>query len=141
MRKASSGGSVLSCIAGRAQLGYLRDHQDVVYPAIRAAADRFAGHLTCLRDEAGFPIAIRRYETLVRPLFGTMDTERFVDLVHPQRLAVAEYLWTYYLRAAGVHLPEFLYPLFTAAHDADVMDALCRAVTQSVEGMRRDGLF
>lgn len=134
-------GNVLSCTAGLAQLAYLRDHGDAVYATTRAAADRFARHLQRLRDETGFPIAIRRYETLVRPLFGTMGAEEFVDLVHPQRHAVAEYMWTYYLRAAGVHLPEFLYPLFTAAHDTEVMDAVCAAITQSVEGLRRDGLF
>lgn len=134
-------GHVLSCTAGLAQLTYLRDHQDSVYATTRAAADRFADHLRRLRDEAGFPIAVRRYETLVRPMFGTMGTEQFADLVHPQRYPVAEYLWTYYLRAAGVHLPEFLYPLFTAAHDGEVMDAVCDAVTRSVEGLRRDGLL
>lgn len=134
-------GNVLSCTAGLAQLTYLRDHQESVYATTVAAADRFAGHLQRLRDEAGFPIAVRRHESLVRPLFGTMGTEQFVDLVHPQRYAVAEYMWTYYLRAAGVHLPEFLYPLFTAAHDAVVMDAVCEAVTRSVDGLRRDGLL
>ncbi|WP_217159198.1 aminotransferase class III-fold pyridoxal phosphate-dependent enzyme [[Mycobacterium] fortunisiensis] len=134
-------GNILSCTAGLAQLRYLREHQDSVYATIHAAAERFAGELQRLRDEAGFPIAVRRYESLVRPMFGTMGTDEFVDLVHPQRYPVAEYMWTYYLRAAGVHLPEFLYPLFTAAHDTVVMDAVCEAVTRSVAGLRRDGLL
>lgn len=134
-------GNILSCTAGLAQLTHLRDHGEAVYETTRAAADRFAGHLQRLREEAGYPIAVRRYESLVRPLFGTMGAEDFVDLVHPQRYALAEYLWTYYLRAAGVHLPEFLYPLFTAAHDTEVMDSVCEAITASVAGLRRDGLF
>jgi glutamate-1-semialdehyde 2,1-aminomutase len=134
-------GNIASCTAGLAQLEYIRDHREEVYRTTHSAADRFAAHLERLRDDAGYPIAVRRYESLVLPLFGTVPTESYVDLVHPQRHAVAEYMWTYYLRAAGVHLPEFLYPLFTYAHTAEVMDVVCEAVTQSVTGLWKDGFF
>jgi glutamate-1-semialdehyde 2,1-aminomutase len=134
-------GNLVACTAGLAQLEYIRDHQEEVYRTISAAADRFAAHLERLRNEAGYPIAIRRYESLVQPFFGTMSTDSFVELTHPERNVVAQYLWTYYLRAAGVHLPEFLYPFFTYAHSADVMDAVCEAVTQSLAGLRKDGFF
>jgi glutamate-1-semialdehyde 2,1-aminomutase len=134
-------GNIASCTAGLAQLGYIRDHHEEVYRTTRAAADRFAAHLELLREEAGYPIKVRRYESLVRPLFGTMSTESFVDIVHPHRHLVAEYMWTYYLRAAGVYLSEFLYPLFTYAHTAEVMDVVCEAVTQSLAGLRKDGFF
>ncbi|KZS58251.1 hypothetical protein A4G28_02900 [Mycobacterium ostraviense] len=134
-------GNIVSCTAGLAQLEYIRDHQEEVYRTIGAAADRFAVHLERLRDDAGYPIAVRRYESLVRPFFGAMSTDNFVELVHPARNAVGEYMWTYYLRAAGVHVPEFLYPFFTYAHTADVMDVVCDAVTQSLEGLRKDGFI
>jgi glutamate-1-semialdehyde 2,1-aminomutase len=134
-------GNVVACTAGLAQLEYIRDHQEEVYRTLRAAADRFGAHLERLRDEAGYPIAIRRHESLVRPFFGTMSTDSFVEFLHPERNVVAEYMWTYYLRAEGVHLPEFLFPIFTYAHTADVMDKVCEAVTQSLAGLSKDGFF
>ena len=134
-------GNVVACTAGLAQLEYLRNHQDEVYGTIGAAADRFAGHLERLRDEEGYPIVLRRYESLVRPFFGAMSPDNFAAFGHPDRNVVAEYMWTYYLRAAGVHLPELLYPFFTYAHTADIMDAVCDAVTESFAGLRKDGFW
>lgn len=134
-------GNVVACTAGLAQLEYVRDHQDEVYGDISAAADRFAGHLERLRDEEGYPIVLRRYESLVRPFFGAMSPDNFPEFGHPDRNVVAEYMWTYYLRAAGVHLPELLYPFFTYAHTADIMDTVCDAVTESLAGLRKDGFW
>jgi glutamate-1-semialdehyde 2,1-aminomutase len=134
-------GNIVACTAGLAQLEYIRDHQEEVYRTTREAADRFAAHLERLRGEAGYPIAVRRYESLVRPFFGTMSADTFVEFLHPERNVIAEYMWTYYLRAAGVHLGEFLYPFFTYAHTAGVMDSVCEAVTQSLAGLRKDGFF
>jgi glutamate-1-semialdehyde 2,1-aminomutase len=134
-------GNMAACAAGLAQLEYLRDHQEDVYRTTRAAADRFAAHVERLRNEAGYPIAIQRYESLVRPFIGTMSLDSFVEFGHPERNVVAQYMWTYYLRAAGVHLPEFLLPIFTYAHTADVMDEVCEAVTHSLAGLRRDGFL
>lgn len=134
-------GNLVACTAGLAQLEYLRNHQEEIYRTTSAAADRFTTHLERLRDEAGCPIAIRRYESMVRPFFGTMSTDRFVEFSNPERNVVAEYMWTYYLRAAGVHLLEFMLPIFTYAHTADVMDTVCDAVTQSLAGLRKDGFF
>jgi glutamate-1-semialdehyde 2,1-aminomutase len=94
-----------------------------------------------LRDEEDYPIVIRRYESLVKPSFGVMSTDDVVPFGHPDRNVVAEYMWTYYLRAAGVHLPEFLYPFFTYAHTGDVMNVVCEAVTQSLAALRKDGFF
>lgn len=134
-------GNVVACTAGLAQLEYLRDHQDEVYATIGAAADRFADHLERLHEEEGYPIVLRRYESLVRPFFGVMSPDSFAPFGHPDRNVVAEYMWTYYLRAAGVHLPELLYPFFTYAHTADIMDAVCEAVTKSFAGLRKDGFW
>jgi glutamate-1-semialdehyde 2,1-aminomutase len=134
-------GNIVACTAGLAQLEYLRDHQDEVYTGIGAAASRFADHLEHLRDEHGYPIVLRRYESLVRPFFGSMSPDSFAPFGHPDRNVVAEYMWTYYLRAAGVHLPELLYPFFTYAHTAHIMDAVCDAVTESLAGLRKDGFW
>ncbi len=134
-------GNVVACTAGLAQLEYLRDHQNEIYESIGAAADRFADHLERLRDEEDYPIVLRRYESLVRPFFGAMSPDNFPEFGHPDRNVVAEYMWTYYLRAAGVHLPELLYPFFTYAHTADIMDTVCDAVTESLAGLRKDGFW
>jgi glutamate-1-semialdehyde 2,1-aminomutase len=134
-------GNIVACVAGLAQLEYLRDHQDEVYQTTFAAAERFAAHLELLRDEEDYPIVIRRYESLVKPSFGAMSSDDVVPFGHPDRNVVAEYMWTYYLRAAGVHLPEFLYPFFTYAHTGDVMNVVCEAVTQSLAALRKDGFF
>lgn len=91
-------GNIAACAAGLAQLEYLRDHQEEVYRTTFAMADRFAAHLEVLRDELGYPNVVRRYESLVKPLFGAMSNDNFVALGHPQRNVVAEYMWTYYLR-------------------------------------------
>jgi len=37
--------------------------------------------------------------------------------------------------------PNSFYPFFTYAHTADIMDAVCDAVTESFAGLRKDGFW
>ena len=134
----TNAGNIVSCAAGLAQLTYLRDNQDTVYPYLKEQGERLVDEMHAFARENNFPFRIMGMESVFVAHFLEDDPENMRQLEENAN-AVAEKLLSYYMRRHGVFMPDMHTVMISTAHKPEDIDELIAALKSSLTDMRDDG--
>jgi glutamate-1-semialdehyde-2,1-aminomutase len=131
-------GNPMTMVAGEAQLGYLAEHRDEVYPYLDAQSDRLADEVNRFCESQGFPARMLHASSLLHLFFGTRAIETAHD-VEPD-LAAVEREFYLHLLYHGVIVPGLHLTFLSTAHTPEDVDRVIEAMKQSFRDLRERGL-
>jgi glutamate-1-semialdehyde 2,1-aminomutase len=129
---------MVSCAAGAAQLSYLKEHQDTVYPYLRDQGERLAGELKTFAQDKSLPFLMMGMESAFIAHFIEKDPQDIRQLKENTNL-VAGKLLAYYMRRHGVYMPDSHVAFISTAHTPKDIDTVIGAFKASLTEMRADG--
>ncbi|MBI4831215.1 MAG: aminotransferase class III-fold pyridoxal phosphate-dependent enzyme [Candidatus Lindowbacteria bacterium] len=136
----TNAGNIVSCAAGYAQLGYLKENQDTVYPYLKQQGERLTGAVLEFARKNNMPFRMMGFESAFVSHFLEDDPEDMRQM-EKNANAIAEKLLSYYMRRHGVHMPDSHVVFLSTAHRPADVDTLISAFKSSLTDMRKDGFF
>ncbi|MFQ5699287.1 MAG: aspartate aminotransferase family protein [Myxococcota bacterium] len=132
------GGNPLSMAAGAAQLEYLGDHRDQVYPYLEAQSERMAGAINGFCERQGIPARLLHAWSMFHLHFGSEPIRSSRDIRGEHREAEREFYL--HLLYHGVIIPGLHLAFLSYAHTPADVDRVIEAFEQSFEDIRAKGL-
>lgn len=134
----TNAGNMVSCAAGFAQLSYLKENQDTVYPYLAEQGGRLAYEVGSFARENNISFRMMGLESAFIAHFIDSDPEDSRQLEENTN-HVAGKLLAYYMRRHGVYMSDAHIAFLSAAHTPKDMDMLIEAFKASLTDMRADG--
>ena len=134
----TNAGNMVSCAAGAAQLTYLKENQDTVYPYLREQGERLSSEVGAFALEKNLPFRMMGMESAFIAHFIDKDPQDIRQLEENANL-VAGKLLGYYMRRHGVYMPDSHVAFISTAHSPKDIDAVIGALKASLTEMRQDG--
>jgi glutamate-1-semialdehyde 2,1-aminomutase len=134
----TNAGNMVSCAAGAAQLGYLRENQDTVYPYLKDQGARLAGEVNAFARDKHLPFRLMGMESAFIAHFIDEDPQDIRQLEEKSN-PVAGKLLAYYMRRHDVHMPDSHVAFISTAHTPKDIETVTEAFKASLTEMRADG--
>ena len=143
MRPIFSGGTFngnpMTMAAGAAQLEYLREHGDRVYPYLTEQSERMAGEINRFCEAEGIPARMMHAHSMFCLQFGKEPIESARDL-DPAYDAVQREFYLHLLYH-GVIVPGIHLAFLSTAHSCEDVDRVVDAFQRSFADLRERGLL
>jgi glutamate-1-semialdehyde 2,1-aminomutase len=133
------GGNPISMVAGAAQLRYLRDHRDEVYPYLEAQSNRLAAEINGFCQSEGIPAHLLHAWSMFHLHFGSGEIKSSRDIKGEHRDAENEFYL--HLLQHGVIIPGLHLAFLSYAHSPEDVDHVIEAFKQSFRDIRAKGLI
>jgi glutamate-1-semialdehyde 2,1-aminomutase len=134
----TNAGNIVSCAAGYAQMTYLKEHQDTVYPYLKEQGERLAHEVVAFAQEKNIPFRMMGVESAFCAHFLEDEPEHMRQLEENANM-IAGKLLSYYMRRHGVYMSDTHVAFISTAHTPADMDELIQAFKGSLTDMRADG--
>ncbi|UCD58500.1 MAG: aminotransferase class III-fold pyridoxal phosphate-dependent enzyme [Candidatus Hydrogenedentota bacterium] len=131
-------GNIVSCAAGFAQMNYLKENQDTVYPYLKEQGERLADEVSSFARESNLPFRMMGIESAFIVHFLEDEPEHMRQLEENTNL-VAGKLLGYYMRRHGIYMSDSHVAFISTAHTPEDIDKLISAFKASLTDMRADG--
>ena len=136
----TNSGNMVSCAAGYAQLSYLEENQDTVYPYLKEQGERLTGEMEEFARNNNMPFRMMGMESAIIARFLEDDPQDLRQMEQNAN-AVAEKLLSYYMRRHGIYMPDMHVVFLSTAHKPEDVDAITDALKASLVDMRSDGFI
>ncbi len=134
----TNAGNMVSCAAGAAQLSYLKENQDTVYPYLGEQGERLEREVSAFAREKKIPLRLMGMESAFIAHFIDEDPTDIRQLEEKANL-VAGKLLAYYMRRHGVYMPDSHVAFISTAHTPRDVDMVIEAFKASLSDMRQEG--
>ena len=132
-------GNPMTMAAGAAQLTYLRDHRDEVYPYLTEQGDRLCHEINAFCEAEGIPARMMNARSMLHLHFGKEPIESARDIDPSFREAEREFYL--HLLYHGVIVPGVHIGFVSTAHTPEDIDRIAEAAAQSFREIRERGLI
>jgi glutamate-1-semialdehyde-2,1-aminomutase len=134
----TNAGNMVSCAAGNAQLSYLKENRDTLYPYLSQQGERLASEVNAFALQNDLPFLMMGLESAFIVHFLDADPTDIRQLEEDTNL-VAGKLLGYYMRRHGVYMSDMHVAFISTAHTPKDIDTLIEAFKASLTDMRADG--
>jgi glutamate-1-semialdehyde 2,1-aminomutase len=131
-------GNPMTMVAGAAQVGYLKEHRDEVYPYLDEQSDRLAKEVNGFIQVEELPALLMHASSMFHLRFGRGPVESSRDLDHS--FAEVEREFYLHLLNRGVIVPGIHLFFLSAAHTPEDVDTVIDAFKQSFADIKQRGL-
>ncbi len=132
-------GNMVSCAAGFAQLSYLKENKEKVYPYLKEQGERLANEVFTYAQENNLPFRMMGIESAFAAHFLEDDPENMRQLEQNSN-HIAEKMLSYYMRRHGIYMCDSHVAFISTAHTPKDIDSIINALKASLTEMRADGL-
>ncbi len=136
----TNAGNIVSAAAGFAQMNYLKNNQDTVYPYIKEQGKRLSDEVTAFARENNLPFRMMGMESAFIAHFLEDEPEDLRQLEQNANV-VAEKLLSYYMRRHGIYMSDTHVAFISTAHTPDDIGIIIDAFQKSLTDMRDDGWY
>ncbi len=134
----TNAGNIVSCAAGFAQMSYLHEHQDTVYPYLKEQGERLEKEVTAFARKENIAFRMMGMESAFICHFLEDEPEDLRQLEENANM-VAGKLLSYYMRRHGVYMSDTHVAFISTAHKPEDIDELIGAFKNSLTDMHADG--
>jgi glutamate-1-semialdehyde 2,1-aminomutase len=132
-------GNPLTMAGGIAAVEYLRDHQQEVYPYLKAQSDRLAAAINLYCRDRGWPVQMLNAASQFFVVFtpGRIESSRDITA----EFGAAAHAWDLHLLRHGVIVPGIHQAFISTAHTPADVDQVIAAIKRALDDTAADNLF
>ncbi len=132
-------GNPLTMAAGGAQIGYLSEHRDVVYPHINALGQQLADGVNNFARDENMAVQVLNAGSMFQIYFAGSPIRSARDL--PPEKPAAETEFYLHLLDKGVLVPGTRRSFTSIAHNTELVEDAVDRIKSSLAAVREDGLI